>query len=176
MGEQRQQNDIASCSNGKNMLIASDSLKITEHYYAGIFTEKEVIGDKETYSRIGLTLIKIGGSKEHVTFFMQPDQADYIYECSKKFMDMSYFSYRPGRQITINRQSIYNGRPSQYPWYIEIMEKDKKMFINLTDENFFVFMNRIHRFIKVFSYGYSYYIIQKKMEYDSKWGGKEYGI
>lgn len=174
----KQQNDIASCSNGKNMLIAGDSLRVTENYYAGIFAEKENNSNQDSvYSKIILKLIKIGGSKKNVTFFLDPDQAEYLYVLSKKFIDITYHSYKEGqkvRQLIINRQSVYNGQLSKYPWYIEIKEGDEKLFININDEQFFIFMNRIHRFIELFCHGYSNYIINLKLGYEAEIASRMY--
>lgn len=73
----------------------------------------------------------------------------------------------------VRRQSFYNNQPKKYPWYLEIEvtknEKKEKSCINMTDEGFFTFMNRIHRFIDCFVTAYSTNIMKMKFNNEQNW-------
>lgn len=145
-------NDIATASNGRNMLIASDILYPAVRNYASVFADKEEVNGQILYSRVGLSLLAIGGSKEYVRFYLDVDQCEYLYLLSKDFHDIHYESVKEStnnntRSLVINRNSFYKDKPTTYPWYIAIRENGKQMSINLTDEQFFSIMSRIHRWI-----------------------------
>lgn len=72
-------NDIATASNGRNMLIASDILYPAVRNYASVFADKEEVNGQILYSRVGLSLLAIGGSKEYVRFYLDVDQCEYLY-------------------------------------------------------------------------------------------------
>ena len=172
----KQERDIAKTSNGKVVLIAADELKITSSFYGSIFAEKEEIDGRTEYSKIPISLLEVGGSKKNVTFYLDVDQAEYLYEFSRAFQDCSYTSYKENdaktlnRSLLIRRQSYYNNQPRKFPWYLEIKVtkngQTEKSCINMTDETFFVFMNRIHRFINCFVTAYSTNIAEMKYEYE----------
>lgn len=78
------------------------------------------------------------------------------------------------RTLLVRRQSFYNNQPKKYPWYLEIEvtknEKKEKSCINMTtDEGFFTFMNRIHRFIDCFVTAYSTNIMKMKFNNEQNW-------
>lgn len=77
------------------------------------------------------------------------------------------------RILLVRRQSFYNNQPKKYPWYLEIEvtknEKKEKSCINMTDEGFFTFMNRIHRFIDCFVTAYSTNIMKMKFNNEQNW-------
>ena len=76
-------------------------------------------------------------------------------------------------ELKVRRQSFYNNQPKKYPWYLEIEvtknEKKEKSCINMTDEGFFTFMNRIHRFIDCFVTAYSTNIMKMKFNNEQNW-------
>lgn len=156
----KQARDIAKTSNGKVVLVAADELKVTSSFYGSIFAEKEKINGKTEYSKIPISLLEVGGSKKNVTFYLDVDQAEYLYEFAKSFGDCSYSSCK-------------NNQPKKYPWYLEIEvtknEKKEKSCINMTDEGFFTFMNRIHRFIDCFVTAYSTNIMKMKFNNEQNW-------
>ena len=76
----KQARDIAKTSNGKVVLVAADELKVTSSFYGSIFAEKEKINGKTEYSKIPISLLEVGGSKKNVTFYLDVDQAEYLYE------------------------------------------------------------------------------------------------
>ncbi|WP_044921499.1 hypothetical protein [Anaerostipes hadrus] len=88
----KQARDIAKTSNGKVVLVAADELKVTSSFYGSIFAEKEKINGKTEYSKIPISLLEVGGSKKNVTFYLDVDQAEYLYEFAKSFGDCSYSS------------------------------------------------------------------------------------
>lgn len=49
------------------------------------------------------------------------------------------------------------------------MKRKKKSCINMTDEGFFTFMNRIHRFIDCFVTAYSTNIMKMKFNNEQNW-------
>lgn len=175
----KQARDIAKTSNGKVVLVATDDLKITSSFYGSIFAEKEEINGKTEYSKIPISLLEVGGSKKNVTFYLDIDQAEYLYEFAKSFQDCSYSSYKEietqklSRSLLVRRQSYYKNQPKNFPWYLEIQVtkkgKTEKSCINMTDEGFFTFMNRIHRFIDCFVTAYSTNIMKMKYEYEQNW-------
>ena len=184
-GEKRQPADIAKANNKDTVLSASDGLKITSKYYGGIFAETENIDGNKGYSKIPISLLATGGSKKNVTFYLDVDEAEYLYEFSKAFSDCSYSSYKERngvrRTLLIKRQSFYNNQKMKYPWYIEIknmqletkngkteIKKTEKRSINISDKDFFTVMNRIHRFIHCFVNAYSTNIIRMKLEYEKE--------
>lgn len=59
----KQARDIAKTSNGKVVLVAADELKVTSSFYGSIFAEKEKINGKTEYSKIPISLLEVGGSK-----------------------------------------------------------------------------------------------------------------
>lgn len=146
----KQARDIAKTSNGKVVLVAADELKVTSSFYGSIFAEKEKINGKTEYSKIPISLLEVGGSKKNVTFYLDVDQAEYLYEFAKSFGDCSYSSCKKNeaqklkRTLLVRRQSFYNNQPKKYPWYLEIEvtknEKKEKSCINMTDEGFFTFL------------------------------------
>ena len=152
----KQARDIAKTSNGKVVLVAADELKVTSSFYGSIFAEKK-----------------------NVTFYLDVDQAEYLYEFAKSFGDCSYSSCKKNeaqklkRILLVRRQSFYNNQPKKYPWYLEIEvtknEKKEKSCINMTDEGFFTFMNRIHRFIDCFVTAYSTNIMKMKFNNEQNW-------
>lgn len=172
----KQAKDIAKTSNGKVVLVASDELKVTSSFYGSIFAEKEVINGKKEYSKIPISLLEVGGSKKNVTFYLDVDQAEYLYEFSRSFQDCGYTSYKENdsktliRSLTVKRQSFYKDQQRKFPWYLEIKvtknKQTEKSSINMTDEGFFIFMNRIHRFISCFVTAYSTNIMQMKYNYE----------
>ncbi len=85
----KQARDIAKTSNGKVVLVAADELKVTSSFYGSIFAEKEKINGKTEYSKIPISLLEVGGSKKNVTFYLDVDQAEYLYEFAKSFGDCS---------------------------------------------------------------------------------------
>lgn len=95
------------------------------------------------------------------------------------FGDCSYSSCKKNeaqklkRTLLVRRQSFYNNQPKKYPWYLEIEvtknEKKEKSCINMTDEGFFTFMNRIHRFIDCFVTAYSTNIMKMKFNNEQNW-------
>lgn len=129
----KQARDIAKTSNGKVVLVAADELKVTSSFYGSIFAEKEKINGKTEYSKIPISLLEVGGSKKNVTFYLDVDQAEYLYEFAKSFGDCSYSSCKK------------------------------------TDEGFFTFMNRIHRFIDCFVTAYSTNIMKMKFNNEQNW-------
>lgn len=137
----KQARDIAKTSNGKVVLVAADELKVTSSFYGSIFAEKEKINGKTEYSKIPISLLEVGGSIK--------------------------------RTLLVRRQSFYNNQPKKYPWYLEIEvtknEKKEKSCINMTDEGFFTFMNRIHRFIDCFVTAYSTNIMKMKFNNEQNW-------
>lgn len=145
----KQARDIAKTSNGKVVLVAADELKVTSSFYGSIFADLDV------------------------------DQAEYLYEFAKSFGDCSYSSCKKNeaqklkRTLLVRRQSFYNNQPKKYPWYLEIEvtknEKKEKSCINMTDEGFFTFMNRIHRFIDCFVTAYSTNIMKMKFNNEQNW-------
>ena len=164
-------NDIATASNGRNMLIASDILYPAVRNYASVFADKEEVNGQILYSRVGLSLLAIGGSKEYVRFYLDVDQCEYLYLLSKDFHDIHYESVKEStnnntRSLEINRNSFYKDKPTTYPWYIAIRENGKQMSINLTDEQFFSIMSRIHRWIALVANHYAGYIMSKKFEFE----------
>lgn len=175
----KQARDIAKTSNGKVVLVAADELKVTSSFYGSIFAEKEKINGKTEYSKIPISLLEVGGSKKNVTFYPDVDQAEYLYEFAKSFGDCSYSSCKKNeaqklkRTLLVRRQSFYNNQPKKYPWYLEIEvtknEKKEKSCINMTDEGFFTFMNRIHRFIDCFVTAYSTNIVKMKFNNEQNW-------
>lgn len=175
----KQARDIAKTSNGKVVLVAADELKVTSSFYGSIFAEKEKINGKTEYSKIPISLLEVGGSKKNVTFYLDVDQAEYLYEFAKSFGDCSYSSCKKNevqklkRTLLARRQSFYNNQPKKYPWYLEIEvtknEKKEKSCINMTDEGFFTFMNRIHRFIDCFVTAYSTNIMKMKFNNEQNW-------
>lgn len=175
----KQARDIAKTSNGKVVLVAADELKVTSSFYGSIFAEKEKINGKTEYSKIPISLLEVGGSKKNVTFYLDVDQAEYLYEFAKSFGDCSYSSCKKNeaqklkRTLLVRRQSFYNNQPKKYPWYLEIEvtknEKKEKSCINMTDEGFFTFMNRIHRFIDCFVTAYSTNIMKMKFNNEQNW-------
>ena len=140
----KQARDIAKTSNGKVVLVAADELKVTSSFYGSIFAEKEKINGKTEYSKIPISLLEVGGSKKNVTFYLDVDQAEYLYEFAKSFGDCSYSSCKKN-------------------------EKKEKSCINMTDEGFFTFMNRIHRFIDCFVTAYSTNIMKMKFNNEQNW-------
>lgn len=138
----KQARDIAKTSNGKVVLVAADELKVTSSFYGSIFAEKEKINGKTEYSKIPISLLEVGGSKKNVTFYLDVDQAEYLYEFAKSFGDCSYSSCK---------------------------KKKEKSCINMTDEGFFTFMNRIHRFIDCFVTAYSTNIMKMKFNNEQNW-------
>lgn len=175
----KQARDIAKTSNGKVVLVTADELKVTSSFYGSIFAEKEKINGKTEYSKIPISLLEVGGSKKNVTFYLDVDQAEYLYEFAKSFGDCSYSSCKKNeaqklkRTLLVKRQSFYNNQPKKYPWYLEIEvtknEKKEKSCINMTDEGFFTFMNRIHRFIDCFVTAYSTNIMKMKFNNEQNW-------
>lgn len=175
----KQARDIAKTSNGKVVLVAADELKVTSSFYGSIFAEKEKINGKTEYSKIPISLLEVGGSKKNVTFYLDVDQAEYLYEFAKSFGDCSYSSCKKNeaqklkRTLLVRRQSFYNNQPKKYPQYLEIEvtknEKKEKSCINMTDEGFFTFMNRIHRFIDCFVTAYSTNIMKMKFNNEQNW-------
>lgn len=175
----KQARDIAKTSNGKVVLVAADELKVTSSFYGSIFAEKEKINGKTEYSKIPISLLEVGGSKKNVTFYLDVDQAEQLYEFAKSFGDCSYSSCKKNeaqklkRTLLVRRQSFYNNQPKKYPWYLEIEvtknEKKEKSCINMTDEGFFTFMNRIHRFIDCFVTAYSTNIMKMKFNNEQNW-------
>lgn len=141
----KQARDIAKTSNGKVVLVAADELKVTSSFYGSIFAEKEKINGKTEYSKIPISLLEVGGSKKNVTFYLDVDQAEYLYEFAKSFGDCSYSSCKKKN------------------------EKKEKSCINMTDEGFFTFMNRIHRFIDCFVTAYSTNIMKMKFNNEQNW-------
>lgn len=147
----KQARDIAKTSNGKVVLVAADELKVTSSFYGSM----------------------------NVTFYLDVDQAEYLYEFAKSFGDCSYSSCKKNeaqklkRILLVRRQSFYNNQPKKYPWYLEIEvtknEKKEKSCINMTDEGFFTFMNRIHRFIDCFVTAYSTNIMKMKFNNEQNW-------
>lgn len=172
----KQATDIAKTSNGKVVLIATDELKVTSSFYGSIFAEKEAINGKTEYSKIPISLLEVGGSKKNVTFYLDVDQAEYLYEFARAFQDCSYSSYKENdaktlsRSLLVRRQSYYNNQVRKFPWYLEIQvtknKQTEKSCINMTDEGFFTFMNRIHRFIGCFVTAYSTNIAKMKYDYE----------
>ena len=152
----KQARDIAKTSNGKVVLVAADELKVTSSFYGSIFAEKEKINGKTEYSKIPISLLEVGGSKKNVTFYLDVDEAQKL-----------------KRTLLVRRQSFYNNQPKKYPWYLEIEvtknEKKEKSCINMTDEGFFTFMNRIHRFIDCFVTAYSTNIMKMKFNNEQNW-------
>ena len=154
-------------------------LKQIQSYRESIFAEKEKINGKTEYSKIPISLLEVGGSKKNVTFYLDVDQAEYLYEFAKSFGDCSYSSCKKNeaqklkRTLLVRRQSFYNNQPKKYPWYLEIEvtknEKKEKSCINMTDEGFFTFMNRIHRFIDCFVTAYSTNIMKMKFNNEQNW-------
>ena len=175
----KQARDIAKTSNGKVVLVAADELKVTSSFYGSIFAAKEKINGKTEYSKIPISLLEVGGSKKNLTFYLDVDQAEYLYEFAKSFGDCSYSSCKKNeaqklkRILLVRRQSFYNNQPKKYPWYLEIEvtknEKKEKSCINMTDEGFFTFMNRIHRFIDCFVTAYSTNIMKMKFNNEQNW-------
>lgn len=192
----RNPQDIAQYSNNKNMLIASDYLKITKNYYGSIHAEKE--GNEiewKQYSRIRFTLIEHKNkSKQHCMFNLSVDDCRWIFH----MISCNVINWTFSREkivgenvskILIKRQSTDSyGKPRKLPWYIEISNgtgvpeqkgnlntckkgtyKEKtKLYINISDENFYTFMKRIERFIEIFETAYSGYIMQQKVKYEEK--------
>ena len=156
----KQARDIAKTSNGKVVLVAADELKVTSSFYGSIFAEKEKINGKTEYSKIPISLLEVGGSKKNVTFYLDVDQAEYLYEFAKSFGDCSYSSCKKNEAQTLKRTLLVR-RQSFY--------KKEKSCINMTDEGFFTFMNRIHRFIDCFVTAYSTNIIKMKFNNEQNW-------
>lgn len=157
-GEKRQPADIAKANNKDTVLIASDGLKITSKYYGGIFAETENIDGNKGYSKIPISLLATGGSKKNVTFYLDVDEAEYLYEFSKAFSDCSYSSYKE-RNGDMQLETK-NGKTE--------IKKTEKRSINISDKDFFTVMNRIHRFIHCFVNAYSTNIIRMKLEYEKE--------
>lgn len=117
----KQARDIAKTSNGKVVLVAADELKVTSSFYGSIFAEKEKINGKTEYSKIPISLLEVGGSKKNVTFYLDVDQAEYLYEFAKSFGDCSYSSCKKNEAqklkctLLVRRQSFYNNQPKKYP-------------------------------------------------------------
>lgn len=150
----KQARDIAKTSNGKVVLVAADELKVTSSFYGSIFAEKEKINGKTEYSKIPISLLEVGGSKKNVTFYLDVDQAEYLYEFAKSFGDCSYSSCKKNEAQKLKRT---------------LNEKKEKSCINMTDEGFFTFMNRIHRFIDCFVTAYSTNIMKMKFNNEQNW-------
>ena len=70
------------------------------------------------------------------------------------------------RKLTVNRNSYMKGEETSYPWYIAINDNGNQMFINLTDEDFFTLMSRIHRWINLVANNYAGYLMKKKFDYE----------
>ena len=99
----KQARDIAKTSNGKVVLVAADELKVTSSFYGSIFAEKEKINGKTEYSKIPISLLEVGGSKKNVTFYLDVDQAEYLYEFAKSFGDCSYSSCKKNEAQKLKR-------------------------------------------------------------------------
>lgn len=170
--EKRQPNDIAKASNKTHMLIVTDKLYPTVYNYASVFADKEEVNGQKLYSRVELTLIEKGGSKNYVKFYLEVDQCDYLYLLSKDCQDVRYESFKEGkitkvkRKLTVNRNTYMKGEETSYPWYIAINNDGNQMFINLTDEDFFSLMSRIHRWINLVANNYAGYLMKKKFDYE----------
>lgn len=113
----KQARDIAKTSNGKVVLVAADELKVTSSFYGSIFAEKEKINGKTEYSKIPISLLEVGGSKKNVTFYLDVDQAEYLYEFAKSFGDCSY-SDRVS--ITISLKNIHG------IWKLRLLKMKRK--------------------------------------------------
>lgn len=187
----RNPQDIAQYSNNKNMLIASDYLKITNNRYGSIHAEREDDGSgRKKYSRIHFTLIEHQTkSKKNCTFNLTVDDCRWIFhiiECNVINWSFSREKIigKDVSKLTIKRQATDQyGKPRRLPWYIEISngtgipetmgnlttckkgsyQEKTKLSINMADENFYMFMKRIDRFIDIFEIGYSGYIVQQKL-------------
>lgn len=96
-----------------------------------------------------------------------------IFAEKEKINGKTEYSKIPMRTLLVRRQSFYNNQPKKYPWYLEIEvtknEKKEKSCINMTDEGFFTFMNRIHRFIDCFVTAYSTNIMKMKFNNEQNW-------
>lgn len=154
------------------MLIATDKLYPAVNNYAGVFAEKEDVNGQTLYSRVVLSILAIGGSKKYVQFYLDVDQCEYLYLLSKDYQDVKYESTKESptngnmkRKLIINRNSYYNGKETSYPWYISI-DDGNQMYINLTDEQFFSVMSRIHRWINLVANNYAGYLMKKKFDYE----------
>lgn len=135
----KQARDIAKTSNGKVVLVAADELKVTSSFYGSIFAEKEKINGKTEYSKIPISLLEVGGSKKNVTFYLDVDQAEYLYEFAKSFGDCSYSSCKKN----------------------EAQKLKRTLLVRL--------MNRIHRFIDCFVTAYSTNIMKMKFNNEQNW-------
>lgn len=193
----RNEEDIVQYSNNRNMLIASDYLKVTNYLYGSIHAEKENDGNgKNRYSRIRFTMIEHQKkSKQFCNFNLTVDDCRWIFHVSDsnvlnwEFLKEKVIGENVNK-LTIKRQAVdQNGNPRFLPWYIEISngsavpevngnlttykrgtyEEKTKLGINMSDENFYTFMYRIIRFIEIFENGYANYIVQKKFEFESSW-------
>lgn len=124
-------NDIATASNGRNMLIASDILYPAVRNYASVFADKEEVNGQILYSRVGLSLLAIGGSKEYVRFYLDVDQCEYLYLLSKDFHDIHYESVKEStnnntRSLVINRNSFYKDKPQHIPGILQSERTESK--------------------------------------------------
>ena len=175
----KQARDIAKTSNGKVVLVAADELKVTSSFYGSIFAEKEKINGKTEYSKIPISLLEVGGSKKNVTFYLDVDQAEYLYEFAKSFGDCSYSSCKKNeaqklkRTLLVKRQSFYNNQPKNKT--MNPIHKSKKSFICHIDTAFFflfIFSNlnfQIPWIIDCFVTAYSTNIMKMKFNNEQNW-------
>ena len=118
-----------------NSVINDYNYKLLDNY-ASVFAEKEEVNGQKLYSRVELTLIEKGGSKNYVKFYLEVDQCDYLYLLSKDCQDVRYESFKKTketnvkRKLTVNRNSYMKGEETSYPWYIAINDNGNQMFIN----------------------------------------------
>lgn len=181
--------DICSYSNGRVMLIAEDRLQITEQYYGSIHAEKENVNGKSYYSRIRITLINYNNSKsEYVYSNLDVDTVRWLHHMANIHGDT--FEYRQERvmdgkvkKLQILRQpKDQHGNIKKIPWFISVEEgtantfkknnlitynpstykRTTGSFINMSDKDYWIFINRIYRFIEIVENGAANFIWQKK--------------
>ena len=149
-------------------------------------------GGKKIYSNIGIVLQDysngIGDKTIRVAANISPDETEYIYSrvysCVEKFEFISdkIFGqpddkgYSKMTKLKIIRSTVgSDGKPRNYPWYLEcengrgIAEKNKtggtfcksqsfvsdaKVYINLNDADFFKVMNRVSSYIRIWESQY----------------------
>jgi len=185
---------IAVYKTDKKLIEFNDKLNVAPiTTYAHIHAQADDGEDgRRVYSNIGIVLQDYsngtGDKTIRVTANISPDEAQYIHSrinaCSEKFEFTSdkifgqpdEKGYSRMTKLKILRSNVgSDGKPRNYPWYIEcengkgIAEKNKtggtycrsksfvsesKVYINLNDLDFFKLMNRVSSYIRIWESQY----------------------
>lgn len=187
----RNQEDIATYTNGRNMLVATDHLVISGKY-GSVHAEKESFGENRTmYSRIRFTLLEFQ-SKANCKFNLTVDDCRWIMHMLESnvyewaFHREKIIGSEVSKLVIARQPKDQNGRDRNLPWYIEISNgtgnpikrgalticqtgsyvQKQKLYLNLSEEDFYKFMKRIVCFIEIFEVGYAPYIVNQKIAYE----------